>query len=113
MIPTGFLFAGLSSSSESLLLDEAAFLTGCWVDFTTGADLTGATDVFLFVSSSDESDEDEESFFLLFERLVAAATAGFLTIGVTLAMSKNSNLEKINIAEGNYFCLALMVLVFY
>jgi len=26
---TGCLFAGLSSSSESLLLDEAAFLTGC------------------------------------------------------------------------------------
>jgi hypothetical protein len=26
---TGFLLVGLSSSSESLLLDEAAFLTGC------------------------------------------------------------------------------------
>ena len=47
-------------SSESLELEEAAFLTGC-------------TDGFLFLSSSsDESESEDESFFL-------CVTIGFLT----------------------------------
>jgi len=80
----GFLFAGLSSSSESLLLDEAGFLTGCCVGFPADVDFTGDTGVFFFVLSSDESESDEDSFFLLFERLAGGgATAAFLTIGVT------------------------------
>ena len=58
---TGFLAVGTSSSESLLLLDEAAFLA-------TGVDLTGTTDAFLFVSSSDESESDDESFFLLLER---------------------------------------------
>jgi hypothetical protein len=71
---TGFLFAG--ASSESLLLDEATFLTGCWAGFVTGVDLTVA---FFFVLSSDESESDDESFFLLAVRLAGGGTAAFLT----------------------------------
>ncbi len=84
-----WFIVGLSSSSESLLLDEAGFLTGCWTaGLTAGVDLTGTTDVFLFVSSSDESESDDESFFLLFETLVGGGTTAFLTTGVTLSINK-------------------------
>jgi hypothetical protein len=97
------LFAGLSSSSESLLLDEAAFLTGCCVGFATGADLTGTTDAFFFVSSSDESESDDESFFLLLERLADGGTGAFLTTGVTLAASKKLNLEETKLHQTTTF----------
>jgi hypothetical protein len=83
---TGFLFVGASSSSESLLLDEAAFLTNCWAGFVTGVDLTV---VFFFVSSSDESESDDESFFLLLERLAGGGIAAFLTTAVPFTMNKN------------------------
>ncbi len=59
------MLAGLSSS-ESLLLDEAGFLTGCWAGLVVGIALTGA---FFFASSSDESLSDDESFFFLFVTL--------------------------------------------
>jgi hypothetical protein len=80
----GFLFVGLSSS-ESLLLDAAAFLTGCGVGFAVGVDFTGDTDGFFFLSSSDESESDDESFFLALARAVDGGTTGFLTGEVVAA----------------------------
>jgi len=76
---TDFLFAETAwSSSESLLLDEAAFLTGTWADLAAGVDLTGTADGFLFLLSSDESlsDEDEEACFFLL--LLFDWTVGFV-----------------------------------
>jgi hypothetical protein len=48
----------------------------------------------LFVFSSDESESDDESFFLLFERLADGGTAAFLTTGVTLAADKIAKVKK-------------------
>jgi len=75
-----WFIVGLLSSESLLLLDEAAFFTGFCVD------LTGTTDAFLFVSSSDESESDDVSFFLLFESLAGDGTAVFLTTDVTLVL---------------------------
>ncbi len=88
---TGFLFVGWSSSSESLLLDGAGFLTGCWAGFWTvgwaglviGVVLTGD---FFCVLSSDELESEEESFFLLVVRL---AGGGIATFGVTRMMRRD------------------------
>ncbi len=82
---TGCLFVGLSSSSESesLLLEAAAFFAGCCATgLVTGV---GLTCVFLCVSSSDESESDDVSCFLLLERLAGGGTAAFVTVGATLA----------------------------
>ena len=80
MAGTAF-FAGVSSSSESLLLDEAAFFTGCWTTgLATGVGLAG---VFFCVFSSDESESDDDSFFLLVVRLAGGGIAAF---GVTIMM---------------------------
>ncbi len=70
----GFLFVGWSSSSESLLLDGAGFLTGCWAGLATGVVLTGD---FFCVLSSDELESEEESFFLLVIRLAGGGIAAF------------------------------------
>jgi hypothetical protein len=80
---TGFLFVGLSSS-ESLLLDEAAFFTGFWTTglVVVGVDLTGD---FFCVLSSEESESDDESFFLLVVRLAGGGIAAFC---VTRMMNK-------------------------
>ncbi len=77
---TTVFLAGVSSSSESLLLDGADFFTGCWTGLVTGVVLTG---VFFFVLSSDESESDDESFFLLVVRLVGGGIAAFCVTRMT------------------------------
>ncbi len=87
MDTTGFL-AGVSLS-ESLLLDEAAFLTGCWTTgLVTGAALTGDTGTFFLLLSSDESESDDESFFLFLERAAGGGTTAFFATGVTFTAHK-------------------------
>ncbi len=84
---TGCLLVGLSSSSESLLLDAAGFLTDCWATgLAVGVDLTGDTGVFFFVLSSDESESDDVSFFLVFVRAAGGGIAAFFTGELVAAM---------------------------
>ena len=53
-----------ASLSESLLLDETAFFAVGVADFAAGVtDLAGVATGFFLVSSSDESESDELSFF--------------------------------------------------
>jgi hypothetical protein len=97
---TGFLFVG--ASSESLLLDEAAFFAGCWAGLATGVDLTG---VFFFVSSSDESESDELSFFLLAVRLAGGGIAAF---GVTRIKKANVRFQPVAYVKITYLLTQLV-----
>jgi hypothetical protein len=75
------LLTGLSSS-ESLLLELAAFFV-----VGVGTDLVaGIVGFFLFLSSSEESESDDVSFFLIIDALTGVDTAGFLATGVTGAI---------------------------
>ncbi len=82
----GFLLTGLSSSESLLLLELAAFfVVGVGTDLV--AKIVG---LILFLSSSEESESDEESFFLLFDAVTGVDTAGFLATGATGAI-KHTN----------------------
>jgi hypothetical protein len=81
---TGF-FAGVSSSESLLLLDGAARLLGCCTGVDVDNGLVDATVTFFFLSSSlDESESDDESFFLI--------VAGLVTTGVTGATQKKERI---------------------
>jgi len=86
-VGTDFFF--VASSSESLLLEEAALL----IDFCTGVDvdngLVGATTAFFFLSSSlDESLSDEVSFFLV------TGVTELLATGVTGARKERETCKR-------------------
>ena len=71
-------FVGVSSSESLLLLGAADLLLGCCTGVDVDNGLVGATVTFFFLSSSlDESESDDESFFLI------VAGAGLVTTGVT------------------------------
>lgn len=96
------MFFGLSSSSsESLLLDEAGFLTGFAT--TTGVAFAGA--FFCLSSSDDESESDEESFFFLFVRFVGGgiATFGVTFDGTGAFLTGSSSSESLLLDEAGFF----------
>ena len=73
------MLRGLSSSESLLLLELTAFFA-----VGVGTDLVAETVGFvLFLSSSEESESDDVSFFLLVDAVTGVETAGFLTRGVT------------------------------
>jgi len=76
-----FLLTGVSSS-ESLLLELAAFFI-----VGVGTALLAETVGFvLFLSSSEESESDDESFFVFFDAITGVDTTGFFATGVTGAL---------------------------
>jgi hypothetical protein len=78
---------GISSSESLLLLELAAFfVVGVGTDLV--AEIVGFV---LFLSLSDESESDDESFFLLFDAVTGVDIAGFLATGVTGARTNTNN----------------------
>jgi hypothetical protein len=69
-----------ASFSESLLLELLTFLTVDGVKLVFVA--TGAT-LDCFLLSSEESESDDESFFLFLDAVTGVDTASFLAAGVT------------------------------
>ena len=108
LVGAGF-FAGASSSSESLLLDEAAFFAGC---LATGVGLAG--DFFCTLPSSDESESEDESFFFLLAELDGGGTAALFVAAVTVTTHQTMKIETTNFSvdlllvgvDGGCFLLA-------
>jgi hypothetical protein len=80
------LLTGVSSSESLLLLEGAAFFfVGVGTDLV--AEIVG---LVLFLLSSEESESDDESFFLLLDAVTGVDTVGFLATGVTGATTYKS-----------------------
>jgi hypothetical protein len=84
------LLTGLSSSESLLLLELAAFFV-----VGVGTDLVAVVVGFVFfLSSSEESESDDVSFFLLMDALTGVVdTASFLATGVTGAAIHEDNVS--------------------
>jgi hypothetical protein len=83
------LLTGLSSSESLLLLELAAFFV-----VGVGTDLVAVVVGFVFfLSSSEESESDDVSFFLLMDALTGVDTASFLATGVTGAAIHEDNVS--------------------
>jgi hypothetical protein len=78
----GFLLVGVLSSESLLLLELAAFFV-----VGVGTDLVaGIAGFVFFLASSEESESDDESFFLFLDAVTGVDTASFLAAGVTGAI---------------------------